>query len=149
MISPEALKFYPLFACQDSDLLMQIAMLAGERTVEAGQPLWYEGDVAKTLYLILEGSVILTIEMGEKTEDLEPIGKDELVGWSSIVQPHIYKMSAYTGQKSRLITFDAEKLRILLENTPDFGYHFMKKLAEVIGERYIGKCVQLMSLVES
>jgi CRP/FNR family transcriptional regulator, cyclic AMP receptor protein len=152
MISPQVLQFYPLFANQDSEMLKQIAMLAEEKMVEAGHQLWYEGDVAKSLFLVLDGSVILAINMGEqgdqKIEELEPLGKGELVGWSSIVKPHIYKMSAYTGQKSRLIAFDGEKLRILFENNPSFGYYFLQKLAEIIGERYISKCVQLMSMVE-
>jgi CRP-like cAMP-binding protein len=151
MISPETLRFYPLFANQDREMLMQISMLADEIAVEAGHQLWYEGDEAKSLYLILDGSVILTIDMGEigdRREELEPLARGELVGWSSIVKPHFYKMSAYTGQKSHLIAFNGEKLRALFEENPSFGYYFLQKLAEIIGERYIGKCVQLVSLVK-
>jgi CRP/FNR family transcriptional regulator, cyclic AMP receptor protein len=148
MISPEALKFYSLFANQDAEMLMQIASLAEEIKVDAGYRLWSEGDDARSLFLIMEGSVILTIEMGEhNVQELEPLGKGELVGWSSIVKPHIYKMSAYTGEKSHLIAFNGEKLRKLFDAHPAFGYYFLQKLAEIIGERYIGKCVQLMSLV--
>jgi CRP/FNR family transcriptional regulator, cyclic AMP receptor protein len=152
MISPETLRFYPLFANQDTEMLKQIAMLADEIKVDAGHQLWCEGDAAKSLFLILDGSVILTINMGEKgdqnIQELEPLGKGELVGWSSIVKPHVYKMSAFTGPKSHLVAFNGEKLRILFDEHPAFGYYFLQKLAEVIGERYIGKCVQLMSLSE-
>jgi CRP-like cAMP-binding protein len=152
MISPETLRFYPLFANQDAEMLKQIAMLAEDVKVEAGHQLWSEGDPAKALFLILEGSVVLTINMGEKGEqkiqELEPIGKDELVRWSSIVKPHFYKYSAYTGQKSHLVAFNGEKLRDLFDAHPSFGYYFMQKLAEIIGDRYISKCVQLMSMMD-
>jgi CRP-like cAMP-binding protein len=152
MISPQTLKFYPLFADQDEEMLMQIAMLAEEKVVEAGHQLWEEGDVAKSLFLVLDGSVILAINLGEKgdqkVEELEPLGKGELVGWSSIVKPHIYKMSAHTGQKSRLVAFNGEKLRNLFDDHPSFGYYFMQKIAEIIAERYISKCVQLISLIK-
>jgi CRP-like cAMP-binding protein len=152
MISPEALRFYPLFAHQNADILAQIAMLATEKEVEAGYQLFFEGEVAKTLYLVLDGSVVLTMNMGkkgdQKVEELEPLTKGEVAGWSSIVKPHIYKMGAYTGQKSHLVAFDGEKLRALFDDNPNFGYYFMQKLAEVIGERLISKCVQIMSLIE-
>jgi CRP-like cAMP-binding protein len=152
MISLETLRFYPLFANQDENMLKQIAMMANEKTVEADYQLFFEGEVAKYLFLILEGSVVLTMNLGEagdqKVEELEPLTKGEVVGWSSIVKPHIYKMGAYTGQKSHFIAFNGEKLRDLFDNNPSFGYYFMQKLSEVIGERLISKCVQIMSLIE-
>jgi len=150
MVSPEALRFFPLFANQDTEMLAQIAMLAEEKIVKAGQQLFFEGEVAKSLYLVLDGSVILTMNMGEKgdqkVEELEPLGKREVIGWSSIVKPHIYKMGAYTNQDSRLIHFNGEKLRNLFDENPSFGYYFIQKIAEVIGERLISKCVQIMSI---
>jgi CRP-like cAMP-binding protein len=152
MISPETLRFYPLFAHQDASMLAQIAELAEDKKVETGYQLFFEGEVAKSLYLVLDGSVVLTMNMGEtgdqKIEELEPVGKGEVVGWSSIVKPHIYKLGAYTGQKSHLVAFDGEKLRELFDQNPSFGYYFMQKLAEVIGDRLISKCVQIMSLVK-
>ena len=151
MISPETLRFYSLFANQNNEMLMQIAMLANEKKVDSGYQLFFEGEIAKYLYLIRDGSVVLTMNMGEagdkRVEELEPISKGEVVGWSSIISPHLYKMGAYTDEASHLLEFDGEKLRELFDNNPSFGYFFVKNLAEVIGERLISKCVQLMSLV--
>lgn len=150
MISPETLRFYPLFADQDTEMLKQIAMLADLQEVEAGHRLWDEGAAANSLYLIQSGSIVLTINMGEigdqKLEELEPIGKGEVIGWSSIVKPYEYKMGAYAAEKSQLIAFEGEKLRALFDENPAFGYYFMKNIAEVIGSRYMSKCLQLMSL---
>jgi len=151
MISPDTLRFYPLFAHQDAEMLTKIAMLGDEKEVEAGYQLFFEGEVAKSFYMVIEGSVVLTMNMGEqgdqKVEELEPIGKGEVAGWSSIVKPHIYKLGAYTGQKSRLLAFNGQKLRALFDENPSFGYYFMNGLAEVIGDRLISKCVQVMSLI--
>jgi CRP-like cAMP-binding protein len=146
MISPSSLGFYPLFANQNAEMLMKIAMLAEEKEVDAGYQLFLEGEVAQSLFLVLEGSVVLTMKMGEKVEEMEPLGKGEVVGWSSIVKPHLYKLGAYTRKKSRLVAFNGEELRILFDDNPSFGYYFMQKLAEVIGDRYISKCVQITSL---
>jgi CRP-like cAMP-binding protein len=146
MISPSSLGFYPLFASQNAEMLMKIAMLAEEKEVDAGYQLFFEGEVAKSLFLVLEGSVVLTMKMGEKVEEMEPLGKGEVVGWSSIIKPHLYKLGAYTRQKTRLVAFNGERLRILFDENPSSGYYFMQKLAEVIGDRYISKCVQITSL---
>lgn len=150
MISPETLRFYPLFVRQDAEMLKRIAMLANEKVVEADYQLFFEGEIAKSLYLVLEGAVTLTMNMGEKgdqkVEELEPLGKGEVIGWSSIVKPHIYKMGAYASQDSRMVVFDGEKLRTLFDANPSFGYYFMQKIAEAVGDRLISKCVQIMSL---
>jgi len=137
---------------QDAEMLKQIALLAEEKTVKAGYQMFFEGEVAKILYLVLDGSVVLTVNMGEKgdqkLEELEPLGKGEVIGWSSIVKPHIYRMGAYANQDSRLIVFNGEKLLALFDNNPIFGYYFMHKIAEVIGDRLISKCVQIMSITQ-
>jgi CRP/FNR family transcriptional regulator, cyclic AMP receptor protein len=146
MISPDVLGFYPLFSGQSLEMLMKIATLAEERKVEAGYQLFFEGEAASTLFLVREGVVVLTMKMGDNTEELEPLGKGEVVGWSSIVKPYLYKFGAYTSQKSDLFAFNGEKLRSLFDENPNFGYYFMQELAEVIGDRLISKCVQLTSL---
>ncbi len=147
MISSNVLGFYPLFSGQSPEMLTKIADMAEERKVEAGYQLFFEGDDAKSLFLVREGTVVLTMKMGDNTEELEPLGKGEVAGWSSIVQPHLYKMGAYAKQNSDLLVFNGAKLRKLFDENPSFGYFFMQKLAEVIGDRLISKCVEITSLI--
>ncbi len=147
MISSNVLGFYPLFSGQSPEMLTKIADMAEERKVEAGYQLFFEGEEAKDLFLVREGTVTLTMKMGDNTEELEPLGKGEVVGWSSIVKPHLYKLSAYARQSSDLLVFNGEKLRSLFDENPSFGYPFMQKLAEVIGDRLITKYIQITSLI--
>jgi CRP-like cAMP-binding protein len=147
MISPNTLVFFPLFAEQSPEMRIKIADLAEEKKVEAGYQLFFEGEVAKNLFIVRDGAIVLTMRMGENTEEMEPLGKGEVVGWSSIVQPHLYKMGAYTNQQTNLLVFNGEKLRKLFDENPIFGYYFMRQLSEVIGERLISKCVQIVSMV--
>ena len=152
MISVELLRHFSLFDQQDDAMLARIANLAEERVIEAGGTLFSQGDPAKHLYLVVDGSIVLTMNVGQKgaqtLEELEPLGKDRVVGWSSMVKPHVYKMGAHAKQKSRVIAFEGDKLRRLFDENPSFGYYFLQKLTEVIGSRLIGKCVQLMSLID-
>ena len=152
MISIETLKEYSIFDHQDDAMLARIAKLAEEHVIEAGGILFAQGDPAKYLFLVVEGTIVLTMNVGQKgsqtLEELEPLGKDRVLGWSSMVKPHVYKMGAYAKQKSRVIAFEGVKLHKLFDENPSFGYYFMQRLNEVIGSRLIGKCVQLMSLID-
>jgi CRP-like cAMP-binding protein len=144
MISPETLKYYPLFANQSVEMLTQIVMLAEEKYVDSGYQLFFEGESAKSLYLVRKGAVVLTMNIGEigyqKVKELEPLSYGSVIGWSSIVKPHIYRMGAYAAKESRLVVFDGRKLRCLFGKYPNFGYYFMQNIAGVITDLFIGKC---------
>ena len=151
MISPETLRYYPLFAGQNAEMLKQIALLADEKEVREGGRLFFEGEIANTLCLIEEGTVSLTMNLGEhgerRIEKLDPLGKGEVIGWSTLVEPHEYTMGATAEEQTRYLAFDGQALRELLDDNPEAGYYLYKKLAEVMGHRLVSKCVQIMSLM--
>lgn len=151
MISTETLRRYPLFAGQDAEMLKQIARLAKEKEVGADTWLFFDGEAAKTLYVLMEGSLDLTLNVGDfgqqKIEKITPLIEGEVVGWSALVPPHVYTLGAQTIEKSRLIVFDGPELRQLLDDNPQSGYLLLKKLAEEISRRLASKCTQLMSLI--
>ena len=151
MISTELLRRYPLFARQEADMLKKLAMLAREKEVEAGTRLFFDGEVAKTVYILMEGSIALTMNLGEQgeqqLENLTPLLEGEVLGWSALIAPHIYTLGAQATEKSHLIAFNGSELRQLLDDNPVYGYQLIKKLAEEISHRLASKCIQLMSLV--
>lgn len=150
MISPEILRSYTLFTNQNDEMFKQIAMLAEEKDVRADCQLFFEGEAANELYLVREGAVVLTMNIGKRgyqiIEELEPLGKGCVIGWSSVVKPYIYRMGAYAVKDTCLIVFDGRKLRCLFGKNPSFGYYFMQQIAEVIGERLVSKCMRVMNL---
>jgi CRP-like cAMP-binding protein len=150
MISPETLRRYPFFAGLGEHTLKQIAMLTEEEEVEAGEWLFREGDEARLLYLVLDGAVTLTLRLVEGDEnvaEVSTLGMGELVGWSSLVAPHTYKLGAQVIQKTKVISFDADSLRGLLDENPVVGYQMMQNLSKVMGERLINLRIQLISMV--
>ena len=151
MISLEILRYYPIFAGQNAEILKQIAMLADEQEIREGGRLFFEGEIANTLCLIQEGAVSLTMNLGEygerRIEKLDPLGKGEVVGWSALIEPHEYTMGAMAEEQTRYVAFDGQALRELLDDNPEAGYYLYKKLAEVMGHRLVSKCTQIMSLM--
>ena len=152
MISPETLRYYPLFAGQAAAMLERISMLAEEKELGEGGRLFLEGEIANTLCLVIKGSVSLTLNVDEpgerRVELLSPLGKGEVIGWSALVAPHKYTMGARAVEQTRYVAFDGEALRDLLDENPEAGYFLYKKLAEVMGHRLVSKCTQLLSLTE-
>jgi CRP-like cAMP-binding protein len=152
MISPEMLRSFRLFAGQSNYMLEEMAILAREVELEAGEWLFHEDEGASHFYVIAEGAVSLCLNLYlngscSHVEVTSPLGPREAIGWSAVVKPHIYTFGARAEQNSRLISFTGEPLRELLDDNPGFGYYLLKNLAEVIGDRLTNKCVQLLSLV--
>lgn len=152
MISIQLLSRYPIFAGLSQYMLEEIAMISEEIEVEEGEWLFYEGEDAEKVYIVLEGSVCLTINIfidgkARDIEAIEPVGAGELLGWSGLIAPHLYTLGGISAQKSHLIQIQAEALRELLDDNPEYGYPIIKNIAEVIGDRLTQKCIQFLSLV--
>jgi len=152
MVSTELLRRYPLFAGQSNYMLDEIAMLSSEIAKAEGEWLFHENEDATKLYLVLDGAVALTLFVylnGEQKHlaTSHSLGKNEIVGWSSIVTPHQYKLGARAVKGSRLLEIDALPLRQLLDDNPEYGYHFLRQIAEVVSERFMLVNIQILSLM--
>jgi len=152
MVSTELLRRYPLFSGQSHYMLEEIAMLSSEVTKAEGEWLFHENEEANRLYLVLDGAVALTLFVYLNGEEKHlatshSLGKNEIVGWSSIVTPHQYKLGARAVKESHLMEIDALSLRQLLDDNPEYGYHFLRQIAEVVSERFMLINIQIMSLM--
>lgn len=151
MISPETLRFFPIFARQDHYMLKEIAMLSKEIEVEAGEWIFQQDEMALWLYILLEGKVSLALILpkngsGEHCEKMGYLCRGDILGWSSIVKPYLYSLGAVAVEDTKLIEIKAAGLRELMDDNPQFGYYLMKNVTEVISERLRYKCIQILSL---
>ena len=152
MVSTELLRRYPLFAGQSHYMLEEIAMLSSEVKKAEGEWLFHENEEATRLYLVMDGAVALTlfVYLNGKEKHLassHSLGKNEIVGWSSIVTPHQYKLGARAVKDSHLLEIDALPLRQLLDDNPEYGYHLLRQIAEAVSERFMLVNIQIMSLM--
>ena len=152
MVSTELLRRYPLFAGQNHYMLEEIAMLSRDVTKTEGEWLFHENEEATRLYLVLDGAVALTlfVHLGGEAQHLatsHSLGKNEIVGWSSIVTPHQYKLGARAVKETHLLEINAVPLRQLLDDNPEYGYHFLRQIAEVVSERFMQVNIQILSLM--
>jgi CRP/FNR family cyclic AMP-dependent transcriptional regulator len=108
--------------------------------VEKGMKIFEEGEPARSLFLIQAGKVELRFkivcfnEMQEITMDQEAEGG--VVGWSAIIPPHQYTLSAYAVEDCELLEIHQADIQRLCEANTRLGFQFMTNTAQIIGQRY-------------
>lgn len=134
-------------APQDADTLVSL----GRRVpLAAGALLFSLGDPADAVYAVERGRIALTlpIRVHDREQDLlveERVG-GETLGWSALVPPHRFTLTATALVDSDLIAFSRDVLVAHFEARPDTGLALTRNLASVIGHRL--QVVQAMWLRE-
>ena len=124
----------------DEDLTRFAALCSPYAVVEDGV-LFSEGRRASHLYLITEGRIAVQRSIRTpharhpRRSTVAICEPGQIVGWSALVEPFIYTLTATGWKTSRLISVDAALLRQALESAPEMGFRLMKTLSEVISRR--------------
>lgn len=137
----EILKRTDAFQASSEDELAAISGFAAAHEFKNGQRLFKDGDPAENLWVIAKGMIDLRFEMpGRKTSDEQTIStltKNQILGWSSLIPPHKYKLSAYCiSQTCHVLKIDAEKFCDYLRQHPASGYRILAAMIRVVGKRF-------------
>lgn len=141
MATIEVLKSSQLFKDLSPSQLEKIAAICKEKTYPAGKTVLKEGDEVKEFCLLLEGKVLL--EMDVKVDVRRPaiktavdsVAPGQSFAWSALVEPHISNFSASCLDPSKVLAIDGAKLQQLFAKDTDMGYKVMSKLAALIANR--------------
>ena len=151
MISPETLRSCALFAGLDHCMIKALA-IAGEKVdIKQGEWLFYEGSSADALYVVLGGAVALQVALdheGSSHVELCTLVAGDLLGWSAVVEPGIYHLSASALQDSTLVKWSGADLAELMTHHPAMGFKLMCRIVQVVGDRLAEFAVRFASLVE-
>jgi len=150
MISPELLRRYPLFAGVDADTLKEIALAGEEMDFGKGEWLFHQNHPADALYLIVNGALEPTVGLNSEEANYTPLPRlidGDVMGWSALVEPRIYKFGAVAEVHSHVVRLDAEALLDLMNAKPEVGYLIMRRLARIIGERLTNLRIQFVSIM--
>ena len=151
MISPELLRRFPLFAGLDPATLKEIAMAGEEVELRKGEWLFHQNDEADALYLIVSGALDPTISVdtnGLEYDRLPRLIEGDVMGWSALVEPRIYKFGGVAATGTKVVRLEADQLLELMDKNPQTGYTMMRRLAQVIGERLTNLRIQFVSMTE-
>jgi CRP-like cAMP-binding protein len=136
MISPEYLKQYRIFSVLNPDQLKHIAELAEEVSHESGDILFYEGDKADALYVLVEGLIELYYSVDveyhpelHKELKFREIHPGELFSISAMIEPYELTASARAVEPSRMIKIHAAQLLEWCEEDFDLANALMRQVA--------------------
>lgn len=126
----------------DSDLEI-IASLPSSRiaTFQTGQILFKAGEEAKDIFVIEEGQIKVIAEVSSSdnktnTITIDIVSKGSLLGWSALVRPHLYVLSAVCQKPCKVVIINGNELLSLFEQNCFIGYRVLQGLSQVIGIRF-------------
>jgi CRP-like cAMP-binding protein len=129
----------PWFSGLSQSQLDCLAGIATLHELEAGDILFKEGDREDCLYILLEGQVVLEVEV--PTRGLVPVYTAEMldiIGWSTMT-PIVRQRTASVraSQPCLLLGLNSKLLQQMCEVDHHLGYIIMKRLANVVANRLL------------
>jgi CRP/FNR family cyclic AMP-dependent transcriptional regulator len=117
----------------------QLALLIDSATAadfDANEVILRAGEVANRFYLIESGKVAL--ESGEEFGEplvVGTIGAGDLLGWSWMFPPYVWRFTARAIEPTKAIFFYGTILREYCEKNHSLGYELFKRIAPVMLRR--------------
>ena len=116
-----------------------IRALGSPLRLAASESLFTLGSVADCVYLIERGRVALTLPMhvrGHEQElSIEERGPGETVGWSALIPPHRFTLSATALIETAVLALPRAALLAHFAACPDIGYVVTGNIAAIVGQR--------------
>lgn len=104
--------------------------------VTRGDPIISGGEDAGFLYVVMEGEVLLRDE-GDDRQVISNLTEGHAFGWSALVPPYRYYLSAYCASRQcKLLKMERKSLKKLIESDPAIGYPVMNRILALIGKRF-------------
>lgn len=105
----------------------------------AGEVLFPLGGEATSLYIIQSGLITLAmpLQIGGRDEyvRIDERGPGQTVGWSTLIPPHRFTLTATAPVDTELLAFSRPRLLQHFESQPTVGYAILKNVAALVGER--------------
>jgi len=141
MIGNDFLQSAGVFKGLDETQLSTVRSCCREEKHKAGTKLFGEGQPASHLYIVKTGQVDLRFDLPGRTTSekntISSIQQFKAFGWSSLVAPFKYNLSAYCATQScEVVKIDGQCLTRIFEKDNRLGYRVLSNMARVIGKRF-------------
>jgi len=140
-----------LFRGLSTAYLERVAALCRSRTYRRNAIIFKEGDEAAELYVLSSGDIALEVEM-RPVPDRPPISaavevctEGDAFGWSALVEPHAYTLSAHCITNCTVLAIKGDMLRKLMAGDTNLAAELLKRLTYLISRRLIETRLRLTS----
>ena len=126
-----------LFQGLDRNEVMAVAALVEETSVEVNETLLVEGEIARYLYIVIEGQGAAQVEMERGWLSLGLVGPGEAAGWSSLMGGSVvYPASVKALTDMKVARIETSGLQLLMNVDPKIGYPVLKSLSAIFYRQY-------------
>ncbi|AXS80172.1 Crp/Fnr family transcriptional regulator [Dechloromonas sp. HYN0024] len=95
-------------------------------TIQAGQPLFREGDLGNQMYVLETGNA----EVFVQNQRVETLGHGSIVGEMGLVSPGPHSASVIAKTDCEFVAIDEKRFQFLVQQTPYFAIQVMRLMAE-------------------
>ena len=136
----EGLERLTIFEGLTRDQLHTVGERCEITTVKRGETVFRAGEPAQYLLFVRSGRVELRFQVmyaGTPNEcALDIITADGACGWSAMIPPHKYTLTACAVEDSELLRIRQTDLQHCCDADPRMGFVVMGNIARPVGERY-------------
>jgi len=147
----DTLKSSELFGGLEAHHLEKVGNLCRGGSYREGEMMFKEGDEATEFYVLTEGRVALEMEVRPVPNRpaiptaVEVVSKGESFGWSAVVEPYVYTLSARCMTNCTVLAIKGDVLRKVMADDAGLGFELMKRLAQLIALRLTHTRLRLTS----
>jgi CRP-like cAMP-binding protein len=147
----DILKKSDLFGAMDVGHLNKVATYSRSESYRIGDMIFKEGDEAAELYILTEGRIALEMEVKPVPNRpaiptaLEVVSKDEFFGWSALVDPYVFTLSARCMTPCTTVAIKGDMFRKTMNEDTVLGYEVMKQLCKLLSLRLANTRLRLIN----
>ena len=110
-----------------------------------------EGEKASELYILTDGRIALEMEVKPVPNRpaiptaLEVVSKDEFFGWSALVEPYVFTLSARCMTPCTTVAIKGDMLLKTMNDDTLLGYEVMRELCKLISLRLANTRLRLIN----
>ena len=128
-----------LFTGLNAGSVQRLAAIGRMLTLRAGEYVFMLGDSAEYVSVVTSGLVDLCfpITFGGVVKDItvESVGPGKTVGWSALVKPFRFTLSARAARPSEVMTFARPELLQVFAADPEIERVVLGRISELVGNR--------------
>ena len=130
------IKMSDFFMYMGKNFTMEVLDIAERLSQKEDDLLFHEGDPAHHFYVLLKGSVKLSLgDTGPVVYMVHHPG--EIIGWSGLIGRDVYTASGECREATDLLKFDRNNFLEILNKYPQNEALLFKRLAEMLGNRLL------------
>ena len=131
MITATWLRKTELFNTLEESQINRVFSYSTTASFPEKKTIFHQGSEARSLYILIEGAITLTVKTGEKIDSMTSTLDREgaVFGMPCLLEPFRYNVTSVCAKPSKVLVIDADPLRRLMEEDPSIGKEVMKKLA--------------------